>query len=171
MTGERGAYDPLEPLVGFEARRRPTETQRTRENRRAGSNSPATRALVVVPFGTWDRQLVRYTVLLDRDLNERVATRLAVSGVPFGQLAFEAITEQFSTLRSELFPTSDIPFRHLRTHRPAPLPPGTPHVRRTSRLTIEQALAVQDIRERFGRIEIGQLHRFALALHLQTEGA
>ena len=44
-------------------------------------------------------------------------------------------------------------------------------MRRTSRLTIEQALAVQDIRERFGRIEIGQLHRFALHLHLRVDGA
>ena len=169
MIRGSGNYDPLEPLVGFEARR--SGVSRASRAQAPRSSPPTTRGLAVVPFATWDRQLVRYTVLLGRELDDRVAARLAESGHTFGNLAFEAITEQFSMLRVELFPASDVPFRHLRTHRPAPLPPGTPHVRRTSRLTIEQALAVQDIRERFGRIEIGQLHRFALHLHLRVDGA
>jgi len=161
MTGE--PYDALAPLDGFVGHR--STAARRRDRTRPSPPMPAT---VVLPFGTRDRGLVRYVVLLDEDLAERVASRLRAgrSGESFGQLAFAAITGRPDEMRALLCCEPAGRYSALRTLRPRPIPPGVRTVRRTSRLTLDQAVAVDEIRRSLGRIEMGQLHRLALDLHL-----
>ena len=163
-----GSYDPLAPLEGFVARRsgsgRSTLQAAPSSTGRARTVAPIT----APPFGTRDGGLVRYIVLLDVELDERVTSTLASgrSGQSFGQLAFTAITQRKHEMRAELHPDPHVRYSDLRTLRPRPIPPGTISDRRTSRLTPEQALAVHEIRQSLGRIELAQLHRLALDLYL-----
>lgn len=116
-----------------------------------------------LPFGNLRGTRVAYTINLTDDIAARLHEYVANSteGATFGEVAVDAIRECFDRVLEELAPRTD-DFFPMRRSSAGRLRRQQVLVRKVFYVTVDEAKAIEEARQRLGGLELGQLHRLAL---------